>query len=115
MNFLNLILLFIQITLIFCVSNYNNFHFKNRKGKDKKNKDECSCDCKQQRVIAVEKIVEIPRIQVVEDNDETAKNFLDFKLYKLAKGFNSFDQREIDKKEIKKLLAKEGIKGKIKM
>lgn len=60
-------------------------------------------------MIAVQQEVEIPRVQIVEESDESAKNFHEFKLYKLAKDFNGpIEQREVDKKEIRKLLEKEG-------
>lgn len=97
----------IEIVLIQCGSS----GLKNLKG-NRKQKNECSCDCKQ-NVIAMEKIVEIPKIQVVEEEDDAAKNFQEFKLYKLANQFNSFEQDGLDKKEIKKLLEKKGIRGSI--
>lgn len=118
MNFLFIILIFLfffQIVIIDSGSNNLNLrNIRNNKSlkNGKKQKDEeCDCQCKQQKVIAVEKVVEIPRVQILEENDDsTSKSFHDFKLYKLAKqGFNTIEQQEIDRKEIRKLLDKEGI------
>ena len=83
-------------------------NIRNNNKNSKKPKDECSCECKQ-KVIAMEKVVEIPRIQVVEESDDTHRNFHDFKLYKLAKNFNTIEQQEVDHKEIRRLLEREGL------
>ena len=83
----------------------NNKNLKN----SKKQKDECDCQCKQQ-IIAVQKEFTIPRVRILDDNDEgDLKSFHDFKLYKLAKNFNALEQEDVDKNEIRKLLHKEGI------
>lgn len=88
---------------------YGNQHARSIRNPRKKPKDECDCQCPPQKVIAVQQEVEIPRVQIVEESDETAKNFHEFKLYKLAKDFNGpIEQRAIDKKEIRKLLEKQG-------
>lgn len=103
-----IILLLQQLCLV--ISNSSNLkNLRNNRNKSsRKPKDDCNCECKQ-KVIAMEKIVEIPRVQIVEESDDTHRSFHDFKLYKLAKNFESIDQQAVDMDEVKRLLEREGL------
>ena len=84
-------------------------HVRTARSARKKPKNECDCQCGPPKVIAVQQEVEIPRVQIVEESDESAKNFHEFKLYRLAKDFNGpIEQQGVDKREIRRLLEKEG-------
>lgn len=114
-NFDLLLLLLVFDFFTFGASN-DKFHYpngastmKNNRNARKKSKNECDCQCGPPKVIAVQQEVEVPRVQIVEESDESAKNFHEFKLYRLAKNFNGpIEQQEVDKKEIRRLLEKEG-------
>ena len=103
------LLLLLFFNFVFCESNYSNGPNQMKRSARKKQKNECDCQCGPQKVIAVQQEVEIPRVQIVEESDESAKNFHEFRLYRLAKDFNGpIEQQTIDKKEIRRLLEKEG-------